>query len=420
MNSNIKDTVINLLFVLLFIGCSSIGCSSTNTNNFNDKKLLYQFEIYSKNENEIKDYLDSNHNNLNPIEGMWSVSYENHLPNGEIINQDNVCKVAIINSTETSNEKYYEILFGSIADTFVSGSIVGFFNSSAYDNVYTSTQIFSTGERFNANFFIDDFGMLKCTHDFFSNGQKITSIWKYMKLYPKNKNKFTKKTLDSNSLELKGTGSGFLISSTGLIVTNHHVVVDGARIEIVFPGKGLTKKAKVKMKDIQNDIAILEIENFTFSDISFKEIPFSFAENSSVKVGQDVFTLGYPLGDIMGTTPRLANGSISSVYGLNDDPRLFQISNPIQPGNSGGALFNYKGELVGICVSGLNAKYFYENAGIIPQNMNFAIKASYLKNLIGMMAEGDAVLNRTNAMKLTSLEEQVEQLNPFIVQIRVY
>jgi serine protease Do len=122
----------------------------------------------------------------------------------------------------------------------------------------------------------------------------------------------------------------------------------------------------------------------------------------------------------MGETARLATGNINSLYGALDDPRLFQINNAIQPGNSGGPLFNKGGELVGICVAGLSARYFYENQGIIPQNMNFAIKASYLKNLVGLLPDGDSILKRPNVVNGTSLEQTIEQLSPYVVQIRVY
>ena len=121
----------------------------------------------------------------------------------------------------------------------------------------------------------------------------------------------------------------------------------------------------------------------------------------------------------MGTKSRLSTGRINSQYGIQDDPRLFQISNLLQPGNSR-APFNDNGDLVGIVVSGLNAKYFYENTGIIPQNVNFAIKASYLQSLISMMPEGDEVAKRKNSVKAGPMENQIEQLNSFIVQVRVY
>lgn len=211
-----------------------------------------------------------------------------------------------------------------------------------------------------------------------------------------------------------------MISPTGLIVTNYHVVEDANRLEVVFANKNITKVASVRIKDTKNDIAILEVKDFSFVDISSQPIPFTFADVNSVKVGQEVFTLGFPLGDIMGTKSRLSTGRINSQFGVQDDPRLFQISNPLQPGNSGGPLFNGRGDLVGIVVSGLNAKYFYENTGIIPQNVNFAVKASYLQNLVSMTPEGDDVVKRKNCVKAGPMESQIEQLNPFIVQIRKY
>ena len=108
------------------------------------------------------------------------------------------------------------------------------------------------------------------------------------------------------------------------------------------------------------------------------------------------------------------------MYGLQDDPRLFQISTPLQPGNSGGPLFNNNGDLIGVVVSSLNANYFYENIGVIPQNVNFAIKSTYLINLISMIPGGDEILNRKNLVKQNKMEQQIEQLNPFVVQIKIY
>ena len=162
------------------------------------------------------------------------------------------------------------------------------------------------------------------------------------------------------------------------------------------------------------------IDEFDFNKISNNNIPYNLADIGDVKVGQEVFTLGFPLGSIMGSKSRLSTGRINSVYGIQEDPRLFQIGNPLQPGNSGGPLFNMKGELVGIVVSSLNAKFFYDNLGIIPQNVNFAVKVSYLKNLLGMMPENDEILNRKSKISNLSMEDQVEKLDPFIVQIKVY
>jgi serine protease Do len=197
-------------------------------------------------------------------------------------------------------------------------------------------------------------------------------------------------------------------------------VENAEKIEVIFAQKNITKSASLKIRDIKNDIAILELKDFSFEEISSEPIPFTFADVSTVKVGQEVYTLGYPLGDIMGTKPRVSLGRINSLFGIQDDPRLYQISNPLQPGNSGGPLFNTKGELVGIVVSSLNAKYLYESAGIIPQNINFAIKSNYLQSLLFLIPEGKEAINRKNLFKSDLIEDQIEKITPFIVQIRVY
>jgi serine protease Do len=113
------------------------------------------------------------------------------------------------------------------------------------------------------------------------------------------------------------------------------------------------------MKDKNNDLAILEINNFSTLEFELNKIPFSIGDMQSAKVGQEVFTLGFPLGSILGSTAKLSTGKINSLYGIDDNPSLLQIGNPLQPGNSGGPLFNMQGELVGVVVSGLNAKYYY-------------------------------------------------------------
>ena len=137
-----------------------------------------------------------------------------------------------------------------------------------------------------------------------------------------------------------------------------------------------------------------------------------------MRLGQEIFTLGYPLGEILGKSVKLSTGDISSLYGIKDDPRLIQISNPIQPGNSGGPLLNKNGEIVGVVVSTLNARYFYENESIIPQNVNFAIKGSYVANLISILPEYQKSSQRKNLLLGKSLEEKIELISPFIVMIK--
>ncbi len=219
--------------------------------------------------------------------------------------------------------------------------------------------------------------------------------------------------------DVEYTGSGFIIHNDGFIVTNYHIIEGTENIDIYLPSKDAQYKAKVFIKDINNDIALLKIDDTKFTK-DIKNIPFGLGNSSDIKVGQEVFTIGFPMGDILGKSAKLSTGVVNSIMGILDDPTLIQISNPIQPGNSGGALFNSNGDVIGIVIASLNAKYFYESADIIPQNVNFAIKVDYLKNLISMLPDGEDILNKKSQISNLPLETQFEKIKPFVVNIKAY
>jgi S1-C subfamily serine protease len=102
-------------------------------------------------------------------------------------------------------------------------------------------------------------------------------------------------------------------------------------------------------------------------------------------MGTKVFTIGYPHPDILGANPKLTDGLISSLTGLQNDPRTYQITIPLHAGNSGGPLLNLNGEVVGIVTSKLDAIRVFTWTGDLPQNVSYAVKISYLKALIDSM-----------------------------------
>ncbi len=219
------------------------------------------------------------------------------------------------------------------------------------------------------------------------------------------------KNVSSVEGEWKGNGSGFFINEKGYIATNYHVVEDASAIQVEYFQKGIknTFSAMVIVTDKQNDLAIIQINDPKFKTLP--SIPYVF--NSTIKdVGSEVFALGYPMADVMGDEIKFTDGKISSKTGIEGDITVYQISVPIQPGNSGGPLFDNKGNLVGITSSALNKEYFNS------ENVNYAIKTTYLKNLIDVMPESITLPNNIEIYN-KPLTEKIKLLSDFIPIIRV-
>lgn len=213
-----------------------------------------------------------------------------------------------------------------------------------------------------------------------------------------------------NSEGWKGNGTGFFISTNGYLATNYHVISDASEIEIEFLRKGQKQnyKAKVIQSDKQNDLAILKVDDNSF--LPFSIIPFNF-QTSLIDVGSNVFTLGYPLAlTVMGTEIKFTDGKISSRTGFKDDISTYQTTVPIQPGNSGGPLFDFDGNLIGINLAKINAN--------VADNVSYAIKSNYLKNLIDVLP---ITLNlpSDNSIMNNSLTEKIKILSDYVVLIRI-
>ncbi len=388
---------------------------------FEEIKTPTDWIVINKTEADFRKYLDENSENLDQIEGIWSVNEGGrwrNLSDGTTGNMPDYSsyRIAIIKENSFNNYDYIGVIIESEKAQWKQKLLKAKFRKTAYDKVFEGLWYMSDFSEKKGNYLIDDVGIMKNETTFYQDNFEVNSLTTFIKAYPQYSGRFQY----TDSKNLKASGSGLLLNTAGLIITNYHVIENAKKIEVIFPFHNLSISAIVKIKDTKNDIAILELSDFSYSSFFNQSIPYILADANSVKVGEEVFTLGFPLGEIMGTKSRLSTGRINSKYGLQDDPRLFQISNPLQPGNSGGPLFNNKGELVGLVVSSLNAKYFYENVGVIPQNVNFAIKSTYIQNLISMIPEGDEIAKRKTLVKQTKMEEQIEQLNPFVVQIKVY
>jgi len=198
-----------------------------------------------------------------------------------------------------------------------------------------------------------------------------------------------------------GTGSGFFITNAGHIVTNAHVVDGADSIQAVF--KDQTLDAEVITMDRATDLAILKVTALENTD------PLPISPSGEAKLGTSVATVGYPNTDIQGRSLKVSKGEISSLAGIQDDPRFFQISAPIQPGNSGGALFDSSGNVVGIVCAKINAPAILLTMGYIPENVNYAVKSSLLLLLIDTIPGLNEMLHEPQGKGTDNFEDTVER-----------
>ena len=179
--------------------------------------------------------------------------------------------------------------------------------------------------------------------------------------------------VESGGMKLSAYGTGFFISSDGYMLTNNHVIAGARRISVSVSKK--EHPASVVSRDGQNDLALLKVEGSSFCWLDVDS-------RSSVRLGDAIATIGYPNPDIQGVAPKVTKGELSSLNGLQDDPRLFQISASIQPGNSGGPLLNPEGRVIGVVCASLSSLGMLVSQGVIPQNVNYAVKTIYVLPLL--------------------------------------
>ena len=223
----------------------------------------------------------------------------------------------------------------------------------------------------------------------------------YVKLYPTAS--ASSDIGGSTDSDAEWSGTGFALKDNYL-VTNYHVIKDAKSIWIQGVNGDFNTKhtASVVATDKFNDLALLKIEGVT---VNTSDIPYS-VKTSTSEVGEDVFVLGYPLTSTMGEEIKLTTGVVSSKTGFQGDVSLYQISAPIQPGNSGGPLFDGNGNVIGI----VSAKH--KRA----ENVGYAIKASYLRNLMES-ALSENILPQTNKIASYKLSEKVKSIKSYVYYI---
>jgi S1-C subfamily serine protease len=228
------------------------------------------------------------------------------------------------------------------------------------------------------------------------------------KVFPAFNNSITNNSSSQNNWA--GNGSGIIISKSGYIVTNHHVIENTREVEVEFilDGEVQSFNAEIIQTDKVNDLAILKIVDVNFDGVS--DPPYNFKTRSS-DVGTRVYAYGYPMAlTVMGKEIKITDGIISSKSGYDGNITTYQITAPIQGGNSGGPLFDDKGNFIGINSSGLSKD--------VADNVGYTIKSSYVLNLIDVLPKSIDLPSSTKLQSLP-LTKQIKEISKYVVLVKV-
>lgn len=365
---------------------STVPQASTSTNKYyRDKKLV---PIVQTDWDEIKIKEKFETMGTTTMEGIYQVL---RLPNE---NQGlPKIKIAVIKKDEVN----YDIIFlgDDNAGDWKEGELKGKIIKTATPNFYIVE--WYTVERIlteDVYCHIDDMNFLNFM---FPQSQII----KFLKLYP------AANGTGVGSSASSGTGTGFALTSNGYLVTAQHVVNGRSKILVtgIKGNNSIKYNAIVIIEDKINDLAILKVDDEKFDELG--NIPYSI-RNEIAEVGEKVFALGYPMTNTMGSEIKLTDGIINSKTGFGGDVTTYQFSAPVQPGNSGGPLYDNNGNLIGI----ISAKHR------LADNAYYAVKVAYLKSLIENL-QVKLKLQDKNLLKNKNLTEQLKILKDYVYFIEV-
>ena len=211
----------------------------------------------------------------------------------------------------------------------------------------------------------------------FRDGEVSEGIWKdnefqYANVIPKNEPSSTSFEPDDDKVYSAASGSGFAVTSDGYVITNYHVIEGCTDVKIHDKGKSIL--ATLVTFDPLNDIALLKGD--------FKPRSFYPLSRKTPELLMDIYVAGYPFGQDMSTSVKVTQGIISSLTGVANNFSNLQIDAALQPGNSGGPIMNDKGNVIGVAVAKLDLEKIVDDYGVVPENVNFGVKANVVINIL--------------------------------------
>lgn len=193
------------------------------------------------------------------------------------------------------------------------------------------------------------------------------------------------------------SGTGFFVSRDGQVLTNDHVV-GGCTSAQVTDRSGRTAQATITARDAINDLALLR------TDLVPKEV--ATFRTGGARLGEEVAAFGFPFATVLASSGNFTKGDVSAIVGPKNDIRYLQFTAPVQPGNSGGPLLDYSGNVVGTVTLRLPAD--------IAQNVNFAVKAALVRDFLESNRVGVVEGAVGPVMAGTELADRAQTVSVFI------
>jgi|GEM_PF-1642615 S1-C subfamily serine protease len=195
------------------------------------------------------------------------------------------------------------------------------------------------------------------------------------------------------SIGVAGSGSGFFVSGLGHVITNAHILDKCRRISVGDNGDNQTPAVLIN-SDRRSDLALLKLRSLETASAGAKSLirklglrvmplaAHGLLRARDVELGEDVLVGGFPYGDIFSSSVKVTKGIVSSVRGIGDDAGQFQMDAAVQAGNSGGPIYDENGNIVGVVIAQLNKLRVAKAIGSLPENVNFGIKASTVRQFL--------------------------------------
>ena len=230
---------------------------------------------------------------------------------------------------------------------------------------------------------------------------------------------------------LESTGSGFFVSKTGHILTNEHVVRDCGSVTVGDNANNQVT-ASIKETDERNDLALLRISSTKMTSaetkslirklsskkLGLKLVPLAsegLVRIDDVELGEDVLVAGYPYGELFSNSIKVTKGIVSANKGMGDDSGQFQMDAAVQSGNSGGPVYDENGNIVGVVIAQLDKRKVEKTIGSLPENVNFGIKASTVRQFLTSAGLPTKWSNRTKRKSTKELAQIAKNQTVMVV-----